>query len=127
MYLLNDERGLVVGWMAKLLLLFALLGILIYDAAALAVNGFQLDSFSDEIAISIALSEADDKHLFDLEREARKMARTKDAKFVSLEVDRELEQVRVTIRREAATLVINRFSQTSDWGRMSATGKSSTD
>ena len=127
MTLLQDERGIVVHWMTKLVIFLALLGVVIYDGSALAVNSFQLDSLVDEIAVTVSTSAGDGLSQFELEQEAAKIARRQDAKLVELEVDERQGTLRVTVRREANTLVVNRFSQTEDWGRMSATGRSSTD
>ena len=127
MTLLQDERVIVVHWMTKLVIFLALLGVVIYDGSALAVNSFQLDSLVDEIAVTVSTSAGDGLSLFELEKEAGKIARRQGAKLVELEVDDREGTLRVTVRREAKTLVVNRFSQTEDWGRMSATGRSSTD
>jgi hypothetical protein len=121
-----DERGFVAGWAVKLLLFLALLGIVIYDGAAIAVNAFQLDTVSDEVALEVS-SSARDKSLFTLEREAKKAARARDARLVEVELNADKSVLRVTIRREANTLLVSRFDRTSDWGQMSATGKVSTD
>lgn len=127
MTLLQDERGIVVNWMAKLVIFLALLGVAIYDVSALAVNAFQLDSLVDEIAVTLSTSAGDGRSLFELEKEAGKIARRQDAKLVELEVDDLDGMLRVTVKREARTMVVSRFSQLEDWGRMSATGRSSTD
>jgi hypothetical protein len=126
MNLLSNERGLVAGWAVKLLLFLALLGIVIYDGAAIAVNAFQLDTVSDEVALEVS-SSARDKSLFTLEREAKKAARARDARLVEIKLNADKSVLRVTIRREANTLLVSRFDRTSDWGQMSATGKVSTD
>jgi 3-dehydroquinate dehydratase len=109
MNLLRDERGIVVNWMAKLVIFLALVGVAIYDVSALAVNAFQLDSLVDEIAVTVSTSAGDGRSLFELEKEAKKIARRQDAKLVDLEVDDEEEVVRVTVRREAKTMVVSRF------------------
>ena len=127
MTLLQDERGIAVNWMAKLVIFLALLGVIIYDVSALAVNAFQLDSLVDEIAVTVSTSAGDRPSLFELEQEADKIARRQGAKLTELEVDDREGTLRVTVKREAETLVVRRFSQTEDWGRMSATGRSSTD
>ncbi|MGH2750557.1 MAG: hypothetical protein ACRDK3_06755 [Actinomycetota bacterium] len=123
MNLHTDERGLVVGWGAKLVFFIALLGVLIYDASAIAVNVFQLDSISDEIALTVS-SSAGDQPLFALEREAKKLARSHGARLVKLTLSDDEEFFRVTLRREAKTLVVSRVDRLSDWGQTSATGKS---
>jgi hypothetical protein len=126
MNLLSNERGFVAGWAVKLILFLALLGIVIYDGAAIAVNAFQLDTVSDEVALEVS-SSARDKSLFTLEREAKKAARARDARLVEIKLNADKSVLRVTIRREAPTLVVSRFSRISEWGHVSATGKVSTD
>ncbi|MGH2698393.1 MAG: hypothetical protein ACRDJL_04245 [Actinomycetota bacterium] len=125
MTLHSDERGLLGGWAAKLILFLALLGVVIYDGAALAVNAFQLDTIADEVALEVSTASGDEG-FFRLEREAKKAARKRDARFVDLEVNKDEEFLQVTITREANTLLVGRFTQTSEWGQMSATGKTST-
>ncbi|MGH2775553.1 MAG: hypothetical protein ACRDJT_08995 [Actinomycetota bacterium] len=126
MNLLSDERGLLAGWAVKLILFLALLGVVIYDGAAIAVNAFQLDTVSDEVALEVS-SSARDKSLFTLEHEAKQAARARDARLVEVKLNADKSVLRVTIRREANTLLVSRFDRTSDWGQMSATGKVSTD
>ncbi|CAN5688709.1 hypothetical protein BH20ACT23_BH20ACT23_13060 [soil metagenome] len=126
MNLHSDQRGLVAGWAVKLILFLALLGVVIYDGTAIAVNAFQLDTISDEVALEVS-SSAQDKSLFTLEREAKKAARARDARLIEVKLNADKSVLRVTIRREADTLVVSRFSQTSEWGHMSATGKVSAD
>src|SRR5680860_971260 len=117
MTLHSDERGLVAGWAVKLILFLALLGVVIYDGTAIAVNAFQLDTISDEVALEVS-SSAQDKSLFTLEREAKKAARARDARLIEVKLNADKSVLRVTIRREADTLVVSRFSQTSEWGHM---------
>jgi hypothetical protein len=119
-----DERGFVAGWAVKLLLFLALLGIVLYDGAAIAVNAFQLDTIADEVALEVSTASGD--AFFKLEDEAKKAARKRGARFVDLEVNEEKELLRVIITREANTLLVNRFTQTSEWGQMTATGRTST-
>ena len=121
-----DERGLVAGWAAKLILFLALLGVVIYDGAAIAVNAFQLDGISDKIAVEVSEGADEQGSLHLLERSAMKMARQHQARLVRLELSEDKEWLQVTVRRDANTVVVSRFSRISHWGRTSATGKSFT-
>jgi hypothetical protein len=126
MNLYSDERGFVAGWAVKLFLFLALLGLVIYDGAAIAVNTFQLDGISDEIAVEISRG-ADEQSPVLLERSAKKLARQHQARLVRLELSEDKEVLRVTVSRDANTVVVSRFSGISHWGQTSATGKSFTD
>ena len=126
MNLYADERGFVAGWAVKLLLFFALLGIVIYDGAAIAVNHFQLDGYSNDVAIELSSSAREDS-LMTLEREAKKAASVWDARVVGVELNADESVLSVTLRRDASTLVVSRVSRFSDWGRTTATGRVPTD
>jgi len=123
----SDQRGLVAGWAVKLIIFLALLGIVIYDGAAIAVNMFQLDGISHEVAVEVA-EEADGEtnSIPVLERSARKIALAHGTHFVSLQLSEEKDVLRVTVRRDASTVVVDRVDQVSDWGQTEATGKSFT-
>ena len=126
MNLLSDERGFLAGWAVKLILFLALLGVVIYDGAAIAVNRFQLDGYSNDVAIELSSSAREDS-LFTLEREARKAARVWDARLVRVELNADKSILSVTLRRDATTLVVNRISRTEDWGKATSTGSIPTD
>jgi hypothetical protein len=126
MNLYSDERGFVAGWVVKLLLFFALLGIVIYDGAAIAVNHFQLDGYTNDVAIELS-SSAREESLLTLEREASRAARVWDARVVRVELNADKSILSVTLKREAATLVVSRVSRFSDWGRTTSTGRVPTD
>jgi hypothetical protein len=126
MNLYSDERGFVAGWAVKLMLFLALVGIVIYDGAAIAVNHFQLDGYSNDVAIELS-SSARDESLLMLERKAKKAARVWDARLVRVELNADKSILSVTLRREATTLVVRRVERFSDWGRMTSTGRIPTD
>jgi hypothetical protein len=121
-----DERGFVAGWAVKLMLFFVLLGIVIYDGAAVAVNHFQLGGYSNDVAIELS-SSARDESLLMLERKAVKAASVWGARVVSVELNADKSVLSVTLRREATTLVVSRVSRFSDWGRTTSTGRVPTD
>src|SRR3712207_6728399 len=56
----RDERGVVVSWLLKILLVLSILGVIIFDAASILVNIFTLDSSAKDTAIAVSLAvEAD--------------------------------------------------------------------
>ncbi len=127
MNLHSDERGFVAGWAVKLLIFLALLGIVFYDGAAIAVNAFQLDGISQEVAVEVTEAAGGETNSIPLlESSARRIARTHDTHLVSIQLSDDKEVLRVTVRRDANTVVVDRVDQISDWGRTEATGKSFT-
>ena len=126
MNLHSDQRGLVAGWAVKLFLFLALIGIVIYDGAAIAVNAFQLDGISTEIAIEVSQAVDEGRSLIVLERNAEEIARSHGTRLVELKLSEDKEVLRVTVKRAANTFVVSRISEISHWGQLSATGTSFT-
>lgn len=120
----RDERGLIVSWLVKLVIGFVVVGVVLFDAGAIIVNFFTLDSKAQEIAIAVTtgsvganLSERQ------VEEMATELARQAEARLVALEVDNVERIVRVTLRRRADTLVVGRISFIKDWARATAEGQ----
>ncbi|MDQ5816260.1 MAG: hypothetical protein M3516_08210, partial [Actinomycetota bacterium] len=82
---LTDERGVVIDWLAKMILILAILGVLAFEAGALAVNYFGLDSKANEIALEIATDIQDgalpETNDLVIEKATRALAREADAKL----------------------------------------------
>ena len=117
----------MAGWAVKLIIFLALLGIVIYDGAAIAVNMFQLDGISQEVASEVTEAAAGEINSLPLlERSAREIARAHDTHLVSIQLSVDREVLRVTVSRDANTVVVDRVDQISDWGQTEATGKSFT-
>lgn len=125
--MLADERGLIFSWLAKLVLGFAIVAVVIFDAGAILVNFFTLDSTADEIAVSITTETTGqrlDERLF-LER-AQPLADEAGARLVAVEFDPNGKVVKITLRRKADTLVVGRISWIKNWARATAEGQSGT-
>lgn len=117
----------MAGWAVKLIIFLALLGIVIYDGAAIAVNMFQLDGISQEVASEVTEAAAGEINSLPLlERSAQEIARAHDTHLVSIQLSVDREVLRVTVSRDANTVVVDRVDQISDWGQTEATGKSFT-
>ncbi len=127
---LTDERGVVIDWLAKMILILAILGVLAFEAGALAVNYFGLDSKANEIALEIATDIQDgalpETNDLIIEKATRALAREADAKLVAVQYDREADLLHVTLKRTANTLLISRLGATEDWGVARSNGQAST-
>lgn len=125
--LLRDERGILVGWLVRLALGFAVVAVILFDVGSISVNFFNLDSTANEIAVAVAL-DADHRRTLPqqpaLEVKARELAKAADARLVSLAL--EDRTVIVTLRRRADTLVVDRIGPIRDWGLATADGRSAT-
>jgi hypothetical protein len=125
---LSDERGILVSWLVKLLIGLAIAGLLLFEVGAIAVNTFTLSSSANDIAIalstSVQTSGVANPNIAQLEGQAKDLAKEAGARLVDVEVDTADRIVRVTLRRRAETLLVQRFSAIAGWGRAEAEGQS---
>ena len=121
-----DERGFIVSWLFKLAIGFALTALVLYEAGAIGVNFFTLDSTANDIAVKMSLNirPGTVPRQDTLEEEARALAKESGAKFVSLQVEE--DRVVVQIKRRAKTLVLHRIGFAKDWTRSTAEGSAGT-
>jgi hypothetical protein len=126
---MKDDRGIVINWLVKIVIAFAIGGVILYDAGSIAVNFFGLDGAADEIANQLATDVSSGKlNLEDesgLELRARKEARKRDAKLTKFSVDVK-GNIHVRLKRTADTLVVSRIPPIEDWAKSTAEGQAST-
>src|SRR5687768_10318967 len=81
-----DERGFIVSWLVKLAIGFALTALVLYEAGAIGVNFFTLDSTADDIAVklSVGMSPGQTPRQADLEAEAGALAQEAGARLRSV-------------------------------------------
>lgn len=121
---LRDERGVILGWLAKLMIAFVVVAIAIFDGGAILINFFTLDSTADDIARELTTDTIGQTFpsQANLEIRARQRAREADARLVSVSVD-ESRRIHLTLRRRATTLVVGRIPPIADWALATAEGE----
>ncbi|HEV3473095.1 MAG TPA: hypothetical protein VG408_07835 [Actinomycetota bacterium] len=125
--LARDERGVILGWLGKLLIGLVLTAVVIFDAGSIVINFFTLDSKAEEIAISLSTNlQPTDTTGRGMLEEAQRLAAEAEARLVNLEFDPDTRVVKVTLRRRADTLVVGRISFIKDWARATAEGQAGT-
>jgi hypothetical protein len=127
---LRDERGVIIDWLGKVLLVVAILGAIAYEGGAVVVNYFTLDSKANEIALEIAtdiqggvLSENNDQ---EIEAATRTLAKDAGARLVAYVYDRDNDIFHVTLKRSANTLIVSRLDATKDWAVARSNGQAPT-
>lgn len=123
---IDDERGVILNWLVKLALGLAVVGVILFDAGAIAVNVFGLDSTARDIAIAISTSAGTGSNEVELEKEAEVLAEEAGARLMKVELDTQANTVEVRLRRTAKTLIVSRIEAIEDWGKAAATGKAGT-
>lgn len=120
----RDERGVIVSWLAKLVAGFAVAGVLLFDAGAVVVNFFTLDSAARDLsnALTTDVSAGATLTLQQLEQEARAYLddHAPDARLVRVTLDAQGRTVGVRLRRRAKTLILGRIGWTRRWTRATA-------
>ena len=70
----QDESGIVVSWLVKLLLFFAIVAVVLYDVGSILINNITLASSADQVAIAVSIKVSDavpgtiftDQQIYDL-------------------------------------------------------------
>jgi hypothetical protein len=123
-----DERGVVAEWLLRLLVSAAVLGVMVFDAGAIAVNYVTLDGTANDIAVDLSTEVvATNGAVVDrvLAARAEELAGGADARLLEVSVD-DQGVVHVRIARSANTLVVKRIASVRSWGRAEAEGRAST-
>jgi hypothetical protein len=132
---LHDQRGIIINWLLKLLLVLSIIGVIVFDTGSVVVNHFTLDSAANDAAIALSLAiETDEFGTNDAQVvEAAKtliasdQTLAGDARVVARRTHVDEEGViHVTLRRTANTLVVQRVEAIRKWGIATTEGTAST-
>jgi hypothetical protein len=120
---------MIGSWLFKLLVGFAIVGLVLFDAGSLVVNFFTLDSKADEIATVVSTAivnrELTETDASGIEAKAGILASEADARLVRATVDAE-GVVHVRLRRTAETLVIGQVGPIKDWAKATSDARAGT-
>ena len=124
---LSNERGVIIDWLGKTVLLMALFGVLLFDGASVTVNYLGLASTAEDIAAAVStdVTGSSTADAVALEDEARVLAREAGARLVAAELDTQ-GVVHVKLRRRAKTLILGRVGPTEKWTRATASARAAT-
>ncbi len=118
MGIVGDQRGIIVGWLVKIVVALAVFAVIAYDAGSILVNYFNLDSKAEEIAVDLSTEIASGTQFpaQTLEGRARAAAQASGARLIRAELDED-GVLHIELRRRAKTLVVERLSPIRDWAR----------
>lgn len=117
-----NERGFIVNWIARLVIWFFIVAVVLFDGGSILINFFTLDSTANEIAVQISTDATGQTLRPDaLQAEAQALATGAGATLVAARVENNI--VYITLEREADTLVIGRIGWIEDWARATADGQ----
>lgn len=100
--------GIITGFLLRMVIVFALLGIAVYEAGAIIVAKVAVDGVSMDAAREAALEYGDSSgSTSKAKRACERLARTSGAECVRVRVDDGV--VRVRVRKDASTLIVHRI------------------
>lgn len=108
---LRAERGgIVTGWIFKIAVMLAVLGVSVFEAGSIIVAKLSVDRIAIEASQEAGLEYGRTRKTSEAEAVASQVAERQDAELVGhIEVSREYSLVTVTVRKEANTLIIGRI------------------
>jgi hypothetical protein len=123
-----DERGVIATWMARIVLSFAIVAVLLFDAGAIVVNYVGLESTTRDVANSLARDIVNTRpapNSSELTLSAKALTRSAGARLVSVSIDPQ-GILHLRTKRSANTLVVSRLEALQRWGEATATARAST-
>ncbi|HEV2757169.1 MAG TPA: hypothetical protein VG318_15495 [Actinomycetota bacterium] len=131
-----DERGVVVTWLLRVLVVIAIIGAVLFDVGAIGVNFFTLDGTADEVAVEVSTlvstGTAPVPNLQCLKRSnvpacaaVYNVAREHGVKVVTATFDQE-GVFHIELRRTANTLIVSRIGPIEDWATATASASAGT-
>jgi hypothetical protein len=125
----GESGDVLISWLVKLVIGFALVGVLIFDVGTLTVNFFQLDSTAEDIAQQLASDVTD--HTVDanrpgeLEQRGKELALKAKARLRKVSID-DQGVLHIRLTREAATLVLSHIGALDKYNKATADSTAST-
>ena len=103
----SDQRGAVSNWFVQLLIVVIVVGLIIYEAVALAFTTVRVDDLAREVARSARDEYRSEQSLDSARARAEELAADRDATVIRL--DTEGDVLIVTLEKDANTLLVHRI------------------
>jgi hypothetical protein len=129
MNLIWDERGVIVDWLIKIILLVVVGGTILFDTGSIVVNRLSAEATADDVATLAANEVAFGGETFtaaEVEEAVEVEAERHDVKLLKFEYDATEGTIFVKVRKRATTFVAGRFDVFNDWTRATGQATSST-
>ena len=111
-----DERGdIVIGWLMKLVISLAIVGLVAFEGGAILVAKVQADGIANDVASEAAIVYARGADADAAEKAARAEAEHAGVEFVAFAVVNDGRSISVTVLKKAKTLFLQRIDSTKSW------------
>lgn len=118
----TDERGgIVTGWLFKLVLSLAIVGLVAFEAGALVVAHVSADSAANEVASEAAFAAARGGSEKAADTAAREEAARQGVRLIGLSLAADGTYVTVIVEKTAKTIFLHRISATRSWTKVRVT------
>jgi hypothetical protein len=125
---LDDDSGVVLTWLVKVLFFLSALGLIVYEIGAVTVNFLGLDASADDIAVRLSsATQQEPKNEAQLKERAKVLAKDIGARLVRLKLKPRDHTLTIVLTRRAPTLVIDKIPPLEGWAKATVSGKSGTE
>lgn len=112
----GDERGgIVTGWIFKLLLSLALVGVIAFEFGAVIIARVTVDGVASEAAGEAALVYGRGQNVEAAEAAAREYTESRGATMTGFTIENDGRAVTVSVEKRARTLLLHRVGTTKSW------------
>lgn len=111
----SERGGIVTGWLLKLVLSLAIVGVVAFEAGAVVVARVGIEDIAGQAVAAAADEYRRSGNRGDAELAARGEAETRGAVLESFSVVEGGKAVVVTVSKPAKTLFLHRIGPTEDW------------
>lgn len=114
---------MITGWLLKVVVGFALVGVVLFEAGSPLVTRAQIDAVAHDAADAAGLEMVQHGDVQRAQQAAEEVAAENDVRLTAFGVDPQ-GVVHVTVEREARSLVLKNWDRTAEWYEVevSATG-----
>jgi len=118
---MNSERGIITGWLLKLVVSLAVVGVCAFEAGAIIVARVTVDSVASDAAGEAAAVYARTSSLEEARSAALDYVHTHGGSLTGFTISTDGRSVYVTVEKRAKTLFLHRIGFSKSWAIAHAT------
>lgn len=118
---LSQRGGIITGWLLRLVIGLALLGVVVFEFGAVVIARVGVDGTAQTAAREAALVYGSSQNVETAKAEAAKKAKEGGATLSSFEVSQDGTTVTVTLERKARTFLIHKIGALKKYATVRAT------
>lgn len=111
----NERGDIVIGWLLKLVISLALVGLVAFEGGAIVVAKVQADGTANDVANEAAVVYARGANADAAEKAAEAEATHAGVELVAFDVSDDGRSISVTVLKKAKTLFLQRLDATKSW------------